>query len=156
MATVPKVEVGTDYKEKYGFFVPEDFVFKAKRGLNPEIVKEISWMKKEPEWMLKFRLRSLEIFRKKPMPKWGADLSVIDFENIFYYIKATYDRLGVPEAERKFLAGVSAQYESEVVYHSLQESLTKKGVIFTDTDSALRDHPELFKEYFGTVIPPAD
>src|SRR5205814_986992 len=144
-----------------------------KRGLNPDIVKEISFMKGEPEWMTKFRLRSLEIFRKKPMPNWGADLSVIDFENIFYYlrasekqskswedlppeIKATYDRLGVPEAERKFLAGVSAQYESEVVYHSLQESLTKKGVIFTDTDSALRDHPELFREYFGTVIPPAD
>ncbi|HUE67409.1 MAG TPA: Fe-S cluster assembly protein SufB, partial [Candidatus Acidoferrum sp.] len=162
MATVPKIDVGGDYKEKYGFFVPEDFVFKAKRGLNPEIVKEISWMKKEPEWMTKMRLRSLEIFRKKPMPTWGADLSVIDFENIFYYlqatdkqsktweelppdIKATYDRLGVPEAERKFLAGVSAQYESEVVYHSLQESLTKKGVIFTDTDSALRDYPELFK-----------
>ena len=173
MATVPKIEVGSDYKEKYGFFVPEDYIFKAKRGLNPEIVKEISWMKKEPEWMLNMRLRSLEIFRKKPMPKWGADLSVIDFENIFYYlkasdrqsktwedlppdIKATYDRLGVPEAERKFLAGVSAQYESEVVYHSLQEELTKKGVIFTDTDSALRDYPELFKEYFGTVIPPAD
>ena len=173
MATVPKVDVGSDYKEKYGFSVPEDFVFKAKRGLNPEIVKEISWMKKEPEWMLKFRLRSLEIFRKKPMPTWGADLSVIDFENIFYYlrasdkqstswedlppdIKATYDRLGVPEAERKFLAGVSAQYESEVVYHSLHEELSKKGVIFTDTDSALRDHPELFKEYFGTIIPPAD
>ena len=173
MATVPKVDVGTDYKEKYGFFVPEEYVFKAKRGLNPDIVKEISWMKQEPEWMTKFRLRSLEIFRKKPMPNWGADLSVIDFENIFYYlkasdkqskswedlppdIKATYDRLGVPEAERKFLAGVSAQYESEVVYHSLQEELTKKGVIFTDTDSALRDHPELFKEYFGTVIPPAD
>src|SRR6202521_5387899 len=173
MATVPKVDVGADYKEKYGFFVPEDYIFKAKRGLNPEIVKEISWMKKEPEWMLKFRLRSLEMFRKKPMPKWGADLSVIDFENIFYYLKAsdkqstswedlppdikkTYDRLGVPEAERKFLAGVSAQYESEVVYHSLHEELSKKGVIFTDTDSALRDHPELFKEYFGTVIPPAD
>src|SRR3989449_1281074 len=173
MATVPKIDVGSDYKEKYGFFVPEDFVFKAKRGLNPEIVKEISWMKKEPEWMTKMRLRSLEIFRKKPMPTWGADLSVIDFENIFYYlqasdkqsktweelppdIKKTYDRLGVPEAERKFLAGVSAQYESEVVYHSLHEELSKKGVIFTDTDSALRDHPELFKEYFGTVIPPAD
>jgi Fe-S cluster assembly protein SufB len=123
--------------------------------------------------MTKFRLRSLEIFRKKPMPNWGADLSVIDFDNIFYYlrpaekqsksweelpadIKATYDRLGVPEAERKFLAGVSAQYESEVVYHSLQEKLTKQGVIFLDTDSALREHPELFKEYFGTVIPPAD
>src|ERR1700737_2177408 len=173
MATVPKVDVGTDYKEKYGFFVPEDYVFKAKRGLNPEIVKEISWMKKEPEWMTKMRLRSLEIFRKKPMPTWGADLSVIDFENIFYYLKAsnkqstswedlppdikkTYDRLGAPEAERKFLAGVSAQYESEVVYHSLQKELTAKGVIFTDTDSALRDYPELFKEYFGTVIPPAD
>src|SRR5438445_3332796 len=173
MATVPKVDVGTDYKEKYGFFVPEDYVFKAKRGLNPEIVKEISWMKKEPEWMTKMRLRSLEIFRKKPTPTWGADLSVIDFENIFYYLRAsdkqsktweelppdikkTYDRLGVPEAERKFLAGVSAQYESEVVYHSLHEELSKKGVIFTDTDSALRDHPELFKEYFGTVIPPAD
>ncbi|HEY2599010.1 MAG TPA: Fe-S cluster assembly protein SufB [Candidatus Dormibacteraeota bacterium] len=174
MATVPKpIEIGSDYKEKYGFFVPEDYIFKAKRGLNPEIVTEISWMKKEPEWMLKMRLRSLEIFRKKPMPTWGADLSVIDFENIFYYLKAadkqsktwedlppdikkTYDRLGVPEAERKFLAGVSAQYESEVVYHSLHEELSKKGVIFTDTDSALRDHPELFKEYFGTVIPPAD
>src|SRR6202140_249533 len=173
MATVPKVDVGADYKEKYGCFVPEDYIFKAKRGLNPEIVKEISWMKKEPEWMLKFRLRSLEMFRKKPMPTWGADLSVIDFENIFYYLKAsdkqstswedlppdikkTYDRLGVPEAERKFLAGVSAQYESEVVYHSLHEELSKKGVIFSDTDSALRDHPELFKEYFGTVIPPAD
>jgi len=173
MATVPKVDVGSDYKEKYGFFVPEDYIFKAKRGLNTEIVKEISFMKKEPEWMLKMRLKSLEIFRKKPMPNWGADLSVIDFENIFYYLKAsdkqsttweglppdikkTYDRLGVPEAERKFLAGVSAQYESEVVYHSLHEELSKKGVIFTDTDSALRDHPELFKEYFGTVIPPAD
>src|SRR6266704_1853355 len=133
MATVPKqIDVGSDYKEKYGFFVPEDYIFKAKRGLNPEIVKEISWMKKEPEWMTKMRLRSLEIFRKKPMPTWGADLSVIDFENIFYYlkasdkqsktwedlppdIKATYDRLGVPEAERKFLAGVSAQYERTLI-----------------------------------------
>ena len=132
MATVPKIEVGSDYKERYGFFVPEDYIFKAKRGLNPEIVKEISWMKGEPEWMTKFRLRSLEIFRKKPMPNWGADLSVIDFENIFYYlkasdkqsktweelppdIKATYDRLGVPEAERKFLAGVSAQDRKSVV-----------------------------------------
>jgi Fe-S cluster assembly protein SufB len=173
MATQPKLDVGTDYKEKYGFFFPEDYVFKAKRGLNEEVVKEISYMKGEPEWMTKFRLRSLEIFRKKAMPTWGADLSVIDFENIFYYlkpaegqsksweelpadIKATYDRLGVPEAERKFLAGVSAQYESEVVYHSLQEKLTKQGVIFLDTDSALREHPDLFREYFGTVIPPAD
>src|SRR5260370_734325 len=120
MATVPKVDVGVDCEEKYGFFVPEDYIFKAKRGLNPEIVKEISWMKKEPEWMTKLRLRSLEIFRKKPMPTWGADLSVIDFENIFYYLKAsdkqstswedlppdikkTYDRLGVPEAVVRLL-----------------------------------------------------
>ncbi|TMD76577.1 MAG: Fe-S cluster assembly protein SufB [Chloroflexi bacterium] len=160
-------------KEKYGFFVPEEYVFKAKRGLNPDIVKEISWMKQEPEWMTKMRLRSLEIFRKKPMPTWGADLSVIDFENIFYYlkasdkqsktwedlppdIKATYDRLGVPEAERKFLAGVSAQYESEVVYHSIREDLEKQGVIFLDMDAGLREYPDLVKEYFGTVIPAAD
>jgi Fe-S cluster assembly protein SufB len=173
MATQPKLDVGVDYKEKYGFFFPEDYVFKAKRGLNEEIVKEISFMKKEPEWMTKLRLRSLETFRKKPMPTWGADLSRIDFDRIFYYlkpaqqqsktwdelppeIKETYDRLGVPEAERKFLAGVSAQYESEVVYHSLQEKLTKQGVIFLDTDSALREHPDLFRKYFGTVIPPAD
>ena len=322
------IEIGSDYKEKYGFSVPEDYVFKAKRGLSEEVVREISWMKKEPEWMLKNRLRALSIFRKKPMPNWGADLSVIDFENIFYYlratdrqsktwedlpsdIKATYDKLGVPEAERNFLAGVSAQYEclakgtqvwtevgtkaienitigdkvwgydeekrtvglhrvlgiqakgvkdvykvettgrtlectknhpflytnrtregklewrylsdlrvgdyvvtarkrpeegvlrpvsgsglptelgtekikkvdwnglsqtydievegvrnfiangvvvhnSEVVYHSLQKELASKGVIFCDTDTALREHEELVKEYFGTIIPAAD
>src|SRR2546421_11568845 len=130
-------------------------------------------MKNEPEWMTKFRLRSLQIFEKKEMPTWGADLSVIDFQNIYYYlkstekqgktwedvpadIKTTFDRLGVPQAERKFLAGVAAQYESEVVYHSLHKELESKGVIFTDTDSALRDHPDLFKEYFGTIIPPGD
>jgi Fe-S cluster assembly protein SufB len=173
MAVVPQVNVGEDYKEKYGFFDAEKFVFKAKRGLTEEIVKEISWMKQEPEWMTKMRLRSLGIFRKKPMPNWGADLSKIDFDNIFYYLKAsekqgatwedvpedikrTFDKLGVPEAERKFLSGVAAQYESEVVYHSLHKELEKKGVIFLDTDSGLREHPEIFKEYFGTVIPPAD
>src|ERR671934_98997 len=145
MAVVPKINVGEDYKEKYGFFDPEKFVFKAKRGLSEEVVKEISWMKQEPEWMTKFRLRSLEIFRKKPMPNWGADLSVIDFENIFYYLKSTekqgkswdevpadikrtFDRLGVPEAERKFLAGVAAQYESEVVYHSQHQDAGGKMV----------------------------
>ena len=171
--TVPQINVGDDYKEKYGFFDPEKFVFKAKRGLNEEIVREISFMKQEPEWMTKLRLRSLDIFRKKPMPEWGADLSVIDFENIFYFLKSTedqskswddvpddikktFDRLGVPEAERKFLAGVSAQYESEVVYHSLHKELSDKGVIFLDTDTALKEHPEIFKEYFGTVIPPGD
>src|SRR3979411_1499921 len=173
MAVVPQINVGDDYKEKYGFFDPEKYSFKAKRGLSEEVVKEISWMKQEPEWMTKLRLRSLGICRKKPMPAWGADLSVIDFENIFYYLKAsdkqstswdevpddikkTFDRLGVPEAERKFLSGVAAQYESEVVYHSLHKELEKKGVVFLDTDTALREHPELFKQYFGTVTPPAD
>src|SRR2546427_7972263 len=174
MATViPRIDVGDNYKEKYGFFDPEKFVFKAKRGLNPEVVKEISWMKNEPEWMTKFRLRALQIWEKKEMPTWGADLSTIDFQNIYYYLKSTekqgktwddvpadikntFDRLGVPQAERKFLAGVAAQYESEVVYHSLHKELESKGVIFTDTDSALRDYPDLFKEYFGTIIPPGD
>ena len=174
MATViPRIDVGDNYKEKYGFFDPEKFVFKAKRGLSPEVVKEISWMKNEPEWMTKFRLRALQIWDKKELPTWGADLSSIDFQNIYYYLKSTekqgktwedvpadikntFDRLGVPQAERKFLAGVAAQYESEVVYHSLHKELGSKGVIFTDTDSALRDHPDLFKEYFGTIIPPGD
>jgi len=173
MAVAPKISVGDDYKEKYGFFDPEKFVFKAKRGLTEEIVREISWMKQEPQWMTDMRVRSLAIFRKKAMPTWGADLSIIDFDNIFYFLKSTekqqtkwedvpedikntFDKLGIPEAERKFLAGVSAQYESEVVYHSLHKNLTEKGVIFTDTDTALREHPDLFREYFGTIIPPAD
>jgi len=173
MALSPSINVGDDYREKYGFFDPEKYVFKAKRGLSEEIVKEISWMKGEPDWMAKLRLRSLGIFRQKPMPNWGADLSVIDFENIFYFLKSTekqsqswddvpedikrtFDRLGVPEAERKFLAGVAAQYESEVVYHSLHKELEDKGVIFLDTDTALREHPEFFEEYFGSVIPAAD
>jgi Fe-S cluster assembly protein SufB len=174
MATViPRIDVGDNYKEKYGFFDKEKFVFKAKRGLSADVVKEISWMKNEPEWMTKFRLRALQIWEKKEMPTWGADLSTIDFQNIYYYLKSTekqgktwddvpadikntFDRLGVPQAERKFLAGVAAQYESEVVYHSLHKELEAKGVIFTDTDSALRDHPDLFKQYFGTIIPPGD
>jgi Fe-S cluster assembly protein SufB len=173
MAVVPKIDVGENYKEKYGFFDPEKYVFKAKKGLTPEVVKEISWMKNEPEWMTKFRLRSLNVFEKKEMPTWGADLSKVDFQNIYYYLKSTekqgktwdevpadikrtFDRLGVPQAERKFLAGVAAQYESEVVYHSLHKELESKGVIFLDTDTALKQYPELFKEYFGTVIPPAD
>jgi Fe-S cluster assembly protein SufB len=173
MAVAPKINVGDDYREKYGFFDPEKFVFKAKRGLSKEIVEEISWMKQEPEWMTKLRVRSYEIFLRKKMPTWGADLSVIDFDNIFYFLKSTekqgttwdevpedikrtFDKLGIPEAERKFLAGVSAQYESEVVYHSLHQKLTDQGVVFTDTDTALREHPDLFKEYFGTIIPPGD
>src|ERR1700730_17968325 len=174
MATViPRIDVGDNYKEKDRFFGKEKFVFKAKRGLTADVVKEISWMKNEPEWMTKFRLRALQIWEKKEMPTWGADLSTIDFQNIFYFLKSTekqgktwedvpadikntFDRLGVPQAERKFLAGVAAQYESEVVYHSLHKELEAKGVIFTDTDSALRDYPDLFKQYFGTIIPPGD
>ena len=162
-----------DYK--YGFSDPEKYAFKSSRGLNREIVERISEYKKEPDWMRQFRLRALDIFMKKPLPTWpAANLAEIDFQNIFYYvrpsentaekswedvptyIKETFDKLGIPEAERKFLAGVSAQYESEVVYHSIHEDLEKKGVIFLDTDTALREHPDLFREHFGTIIPPAD
>ncbi len=157
---------------KYDFQTPATPVFKARKGLDREIVTQISEMKEEPEWMRDFRLQSLDIFDSKPMPHWGGDID-IDFQDVYYYlkptdeqgkswddvpdeIKETFDRLGIPEAEKKFLAGVKAQFESEVVYGSLQEDLEKKGVIFTDTDSALRDHPELFREHFGTVIPPTD
>ncbi len=160
-------------KEKYWFKKPENYVFKAKRGLDEKIVAEISWMKQEPEWMTKFRLRALEIFNRKPMPKWGGDLSGIDFNNIYYYIKPseknsrswddvpddiknTFDKLGIPEAEKKFLAGAGAQYESESVYHNLKEEWSKKGVIFCDMDTALREYPDIVKEYFSTVVPPAD
>ena len=151
----------------------EMYVHLSKKGLSKETVISISKMKNEPQWMLDFRLRSFEIFMQKPMPTWGGDLSVIDFQNIYYYAKAsdkveknwddvpenvknTFDKLGIPEAEKKFLAGVGAQYESEVVYHSLREDLAKQGVIFSDTDAALHEHPELFKKYFGKIIPPED
>ena len=159
---------------KYGFHDPDLYNFKSQRGLNRAIVEQISEYKREPEWMRQFRLRALEIFERKPMPTWpAANLNEIDFDNIFYYvrptekvekswddvpsyIKETFDKLGIPEAERKFLAGVSAQYESEVVYHSIRQDLEKQGVIFLDMDSGLREYPDLVKEYFGTVIPPAD
>ena len=151
----------------------EMYVHLSKKGLSKDTVIEISKMKNEPQWMLDFRLRSYEIFMQKPMPTWGGDLSNIDFQNIYYYAKAsekvaknwddvpdnvkkTFDKLGIPEAEKKFLAGVGAQYESEVVYHSLREDLAKQGVLFLDTDQALIDHPELFKKYFGKIIPPED
>ena len=151
----------------------ELYVHLSKKGLSKETVISISKMKDEPQWMLDFRLRSFEIFMKKPMPTWGGDLSVIDFQNIYYYAKAsdkveknwddvpdnvkkTFDKLGIPEAEKKFLAGVGAQYESEVVYHSLREDLAKQGVLFLDTDAALKEHPEIFKKYFGKIIPPED
>ncbi|MSS86219.1 MAG: Fe-S cluster assembly protein SufB [Thaumarchaeota archaeon] len=165
--------IDMDYS-KYDFKdSTEMYVHLSKKGLSKETVIEISKMKKEPQWMLDFRLRSYEIFMEKPMPTWGGDLSVIDFQNIYYYAKAsekveknwddvpenvkkTFDKLGIPEAEKKFLAGVGAQYESEVVYHSLREDLAKQGVLFLDTDQALIDHPEIFKKYFGKIIPPED
>ncbi|MGW4249676.1 Fe-S cluster assembly protein SufB, partial [Nocardia sp. NPDC004722] len=146
----------------------------AKRGLSEEVVRDISAKKSEPEWMLDFRLKALRIFDKKPMPNWGSNLEGIDFDNIKYFvrssekqaasweelpedIKNTYDKLGIPEAEKqRLVAGVAAQYESEVVYHSIREDLEKQGVIFLDTDTGLKEHPELFQQYFGSVIPSGD
>jgi Fe-S cluster assembly protein SufB len=168
------VSINDEYIEKYGFHEPENYSFKSRKGLDEAIVREISAMKKEPEWMTDFRLRSLKAFYDRPMPNWGSEvLKEIDFADIYYYIKPTdkpagswdelpqeikntYDKLGIPEAEKKYLAGVGAQYESEVIYHSLAKDLEEKGVIFKDTDTALREHPELFREYFGTVIPYTD
>ncbi|MGD8299081.1 MAG: Fe-S cluster assembly protein SufB [Nitrosopumilaceae archaeon] len=151
----------------------ELYVHLSKKGLSRDTVTAISKMKNEPQWMLDFRLRSYDIFMKKPMPTWGGDLNAIDFQNIYYYAKATektekswddvpedvkntFDKLGIPEAEKKFLAGVGAQYESEVVYHNLREDLQKQGVLFLDTDSALKEQPEIFRKYFGKIIPPED
>jgi FeS assembly protein SufB len=170
---VAKPVIDIDQEYKYGFKDPELYVYKSRKGLSREVVEEISRLKGEPDWMREFRLRALEIFFKKPMPTWGADLSGIDLDNIYYYvrptdrkgrswdevpeyIKKTFDRLGIPEAERKYLAGVAAQYESEVVYHSIREELAKQGVIFVDTDTAVREYPELVRKYFGTVVPPSD
>ncbi len=157
---------------KYDFRTESEAVFKARKGLDCEIVAQISEMKNEPGWMRDFRLRSFEIFQSKPMPKWGGDIK-INFQDIYYYlkptdqqgktwddvpeeIKDTFDKLGIPEAEKKFLAGVKAQFESEVVYGSLKEELGNQGVIFTDTDTAIREHPDLVREYFSTIIPPED
>lgn len=167
MSSTPQVDLG-DYK--YGFSFPDKSVFKTRKGLNEQIVRDISANKGEPEWMLDFRLRSLEAFNRKPMPNWGADLSEIDFDELFYYarstekqerswedlpeeIRETYNRLGIPEAEQKFLAGVGAQYDSEVVYHSMKKELEEKGVIFCSPEEAVEKYPELVKKYFGTIIP---
>src|SRR3954452_5358533 len=146
----------------------------AQRGLTPEVVANISALKSEPEWMLALRLKGLRLFERKPMPTWGAELDDIDFDNIKYFvrstekqaatwdalpadIKSTYDKLGIPEAEKaRLVAGVAAQYESEVVYHKINEELERQGVIFLDTDTALKEYPELFREYFATVIPVGD
>ncbi|MFD7297231.1 Fe-S cluster assembly protein SufB [Streptomyces sp. NPDC059897] len=161
-------------KYEYGWADSDEAGASAKRGINEDVVKDISSKKSEPEWMTKLRLKGLKLFGKKPMPNWGSDLSGIDFDNIKYFvrstekqaeswedlpedIKATYDKLGIPEAEKqRLVAGVAAQYESEVVYHQIREDLEEQGVIFMDTDTALKEHPELFKEYFGTVIPTGD
>ncbi len=165
-------ELEFDYS-KYDFKMPEKYEFKTKKGLDEEIIKQISFVKNEPDWMLDFRLRAYSIFMKKPIPNWGPDLSEINFDEYYYYIKPTdkkghswdevpdyiketFERLGIPEAERKFLAGVGAMYESEVVYHKIREDLEKKGVIFVDTDTAVREYPDLVRRYFGKVIPPTD
>jgi len=157
---------------KYDFRNEERFVFRARKGIDPAIVAQISEMKAEPDWMRSFRLESLKIFESKPLPTWGGKIG-IDFQEIYYYlkptdrqerswddvpaeIKSTFDKLGIPEAEKKYLAGVKAQYESEVVYGSLKEELAQRGVIFTDMDSAVREYPDLVREYFSTIIPPAD
>ncbi len=159
--------------EKYNFKDPEDYVYKAPKGLSEDLVREISNLKDEPEWMLKMRLRGFKAFMSKPLPWWGPDLSKINFDEIIYYIKPTerkarswdevpeyikktFERLGIPEAEQKFLAGVGAQYESEVIYHNTRKDLEKEGVVFLDMDSGLREYPEIVKKYFGTVVPPED
>ena len=158
---------------RYGFADEDVSVYRTEKGITKEIVEEISRIKGEPDWMREFRVKSYETFMGKPMPGWGADLSEIDFDEYTYYvrpsdrverswddvpetIKKTFEKLGIPEAEHEFLAGISSQYDSEVVYHNMLEEVEEKGIIFLDTDTALREHPELFKKYFGTVVPPTD
>jgi len=166
--------VGIDLgKYKLGWSDEEDYVFKPRKGLDEDIIREMSALKNEPQWMLDFRLRSYKIFQRKPMPNWGGDMSEIYFDDIYYYIKPTegqvdaweelpdsvkdtYEKLGIPEAERKYLAGVTAQYESEVVYHRNREDLEAQGVLFSDMDSAVKEYPDIVQRYFGTIIPPGD
>jgi Fe-S cluster assembly protein SufB len=173
MSTTPSLDLREQYAEKYGFHDEDRFVFKTRKGLDAEIVSQISEMKGEPQWMRDYRLKALEIFNKKPLPTWGGDLGGIDFQDIYYYVKPTseeakswedvpadmkrtFDKLGIPEAEQKFLAGVGAQYDSEVVYHRIKESLEQQGVIFLSCDHGLKHHEDLFREHFGSVIPSAD
>jgi Fe-S cluster assembly protein SufB len=166
--------INADYKEKYGFFDPENYLFKAPKGLTQRLVEEISEYKNEPQWMRDFRLKALEYFLARPQPTWGSPmLAEVNYDDIHYFVRAseraerswddvpedikkTFDRLGIPEAERKFLSGVGAQYESEVVYHQVREDLEKQGVVFLDMDSGLREHEDLVREHFATVIPPND
>jgi Fe-S cluster assembly protein SufB len=166
--------INANYKEKFGFHDPETgYAYKAPKGLSREVVESISEYKDEPQWMREFRLKALEHFESRPTPNWGGNLGQIDFDDIHYFVRAseknsrdwsevpediknTFDRLGIPEAERKFLSGVGAQYESEVVYHQVNEKLEAQGVIFTDMDTALREHEDLVREYWATIIPPND
>jgi Fe-S cluster assembly protein SufB len=165
--------VNQNYAEKYGFSDVEDYVFKAEKGLDENVIRAMSLMKNEPEWMLEYRLKAYQHFLSRPMPNWGADLSGINFDEIYYYIKPserqedswedvpsyikdTFNKLGIPEAEQKFLSGVAAQYESEVIYHNIKKELEDKGVIFLGMDDGLREYPDLVKEYFGTIIPHND
>jgi Fe-S cluster assembly protein SufB len=167
-------QINADYTERYGFHDAENYLYKAPKGLTAELVAKISEFKSEPQWMRDFRLKALGHFLARPMPTWGSPmLAEVDFDDIHYFVRAserserswddvpedvkrTFDRLGIPEAERKFLSGVGAQYESEVVYHQVHEDLEKQGVIFTDMDTALREHEDLLREYFATIIPPND
>jgi Fe-S cluster assembly protein SufB len=166
-------DIVKDRRDEYAFHDDIVYLAETKRGLTRATVEEISRFKDEPDWMLQFRLRAYDHFVKRSMPSWGGDLSRIDFDKIVYYrkpsereekswddvpeqIKQTFERLGIPEAERKFLAGVGAQYDSEVVYHSVREELSKIGVVFMGTDQALKEYPEIFRTYFGTVVPPED
>ena len=167
-------DIGVDLgRYKLGWSDEEDYVFKPKKGLNTDIITEMSRVKGEPQWMLDFRLKSYQRFLRRPRPEWGGDTGGIDFDDIYYYIKPTegladewdavpesikntYERLGIPEAERKYLAGVTAQYESEVVYHRNRADLEALGVLFCDMDTALREYPEIVKAHFGKVIPPND
>ncbi len=173
MTTAPTTGIRDNYQEKYGFHDDEQHVFKSRKGLDRAIVEQISEMKGEPKWMRDYRVKALEIFERKPLPNWGGNVAEIDFQDIYYYVKPTseeakswddvpadmkrtFEKLGIPEAEQKFLAGVGAQYDSEVVYHKIKESLEKQGVIFLSCDQGLKEHEELFKQYFGTVIPSTD
>jgi Fe-S cluster assembly protein SufB len=167
-------EIGSDYAERFGFHDPETgYAYKAPKGLSEKVVRDISDYKSEPDWMRQFRLKAFDHFMQRPTPTWGGNLGQIDWDDIHYFVRAserssrswdevpedikkTFDRLGIPEAERKFLSGVGAQYESEVVYHQVREDLEKQGVIFLDMDSGLREHEDIVREYWATVIPPND
>ena len=174
MSKNPETDFLNDISDyQYGFSDPDTFVFKSRKGLDEEVVREISAMKGEPEWMLEFRLKALKHYQERPLPTWGADLNGLDLDEIYYYVKPTeeqsrtwsdvpetikntFDKLGIPEAEQKYLAGVGAQYDSEMIYHSVKEELDKQGVIFMSIEDGLRHHPEIFREYFSTVIPIQD